>query len=190
MWVNYLVHCRVSQEKQNSYIGLIQLRIESSGGLLWTQQWIFTFHKMRWISWIGERLLVTRSDEWTVEYRNAVAYLAGSAVGDRHQRDKKRGLKSSCNLEDEFQRNGGIREAVMATRHTSWQLRAYFGYFRISLFRQPNIMKGADGGHSRRDRKRDSRINSRHAKTTGMRVSAVKTERAVSLGDARNKQDS
>jgi hypothetical protein len=33
--------------------------IESSGGLLWTQ-WGFGFHKMRGISWVAERLSVSR----------------------------------------------------------------------------------------------------------------------------------
>jgi hypothetical protein len=51
-------------------------------------------------------------------------------------------------------------------------------------------MMVADDGHSRRNRKRDRRINSGHEKTTGMRDSAVKTERAVPLGDARNRQNS
>jgi hypothetical protein len=31
------------------WTGFIWLRIETSGGLLWTRQWTFKFHKRRWM---------------------------------------------------------------------------------------------------------------------------------------------
>jgi hypothetical protein len=39
------------------WIGLIWLRVGTSGGVLWTRWWTFGFHKMRGISWLAERTL-------------------------------------------------------------------------------------------------------------------------------------
>lgn len=79
------------------------------------------------------------------------------------------------------------------TKTEGWKLgilRDSFGCTSGISVSQSNVMMVADDGHSRRNRKRDRRINSGHEKTTGMRDSAVKTERAVPLGDARNRQNS
>jgi len=44
------------------WTGLIWLRIETDDGLLWKRYWIFGFHKLQHISWLGEELLP--SQKW------------------------------------------------------------------------------------------------------------------------------
>jgi hypothetical protein len=51
------------------WTGFIWLRIGSSGGLLWTRQWTFGFHKWRRIYWLAEQLfLLNNSVQWNLTY--------------------------------------------------------------------------------------------------------------------------
>jgi hypothetical protein len=55
------------------WIGLIWLRIGTSGGLLWTRWWTFEFHKMLRISWMAAQLAASQKglssmSEWGSEY--------------------------------------------------------------------------------------------------------------------------
>jgi hypothetical protein len=42
------------------WIGLIRLRIRTSGGLLWTRNWTFGFHNMLGSSWVAAQLAASR----------------------------------------------------------------------------------------------------------------------------------
>jgi hypothetical protein len=44
------------------WIGLIWLRIWSTCGLLWTQQWTFLFYKKQGVSWLALQLLASEED--------------------------------------------------------------------------------------------------------------------------------
>jgi hypothetical protein len=43
----------LQEVRWGAWTGLIWLRIETGGGLLWMRQWTFLFHKMRGISWLA-----------------------------------------------------------------------------------------------------------------------------------------
>jgi hypothetical protein len=51
--------------------GMIWLRIGTSGGLLWTRQWTFEFHKMLRSSWVAAQLAASQGglssmSEWVL----------------------------------------------------------------------------------------------------------------------------
>jgi hypothetical protein len=56
-------------EKQNGklWTGFNWLRTGTSGGLMWTRQWTFGFHKRRGISWVAEWLLASQKVVRTME---------------------------------------------------------------------------------------------------------------------------
>jgi hypothetical protein len=56
-------------KKQNGVVwtGSIWLMIGTGGGLLWMRWWNLEFHKMRWISWVGEELLASQEGLSSVE---------------------------------------------------------------------------------------------------------------------------
>jgi hypothetical protein len=64
------------------WIGLIWLRIGTSGGLLWTRKWNFGFHKI-WKSWVTERQADSQEGLSSIEL---VIYLCGfrSRIGTLH----------------------------------------------------------------------------------------------------------
>jgi hypothetical protein len=52
--------------------GLIWLRTETSGGLLWTWYWTLGFHKMRKISWLTEQPAVLQ--EWFSSVQSVIIF--------------------------------------------------------------------------------------------------------------------
>jgi hypothetical protein len=57
------------------WIGLIWLRIGTSGGLLWTRQWTSGFHKMLGSSWVAVQLAASQEgfssmSEWMTEHES------------------------------------------------------------------------------------------------------------------------
>jgi len=80
----------------------LTFRTGTGGGLLWTRQWTFRFHKMRVISWLAEELLVSqeRSAAWSSVYHGLiqvfifVTYLTGALYVHhlwfyKHQHDNR-----------------------------------------------------------------------------------------------------
>jgi len=57
--VRIILKCISKKRDRRTCSGLMWPRIETSGGLLWKQQWTFGFHKMRGISWLAVELLAS-----------------------------------------------------------------------------------------------------------------------------------
>ena len=54
-----ILKCILKKRDRRTCSGLMWLRIETSGGLLWKQQWTVGFHKMRGI-WLADQLLASQ----------------------------------------------------------------------------------------------------------------------------------
>jgi hypothetical protein len=52
-----ILKCYLKKQDVSVWSRFNWLRIEISGGLLWTRYWTFGFHKRSTISWSAERLL-------------------------------------------------------------------------------------------------------------------------------------
>jgi hypothetical protein len=50
------------------YAGLIWLRIDTSGGLLWTRKWTFVFHKMLRSSWVAAQMAASQEGLSSMEW--------------------------------------------------------------------------------------------------------------------------
>ena len=62
----------LQENRMKAWTGLIWLRTEKGGGLLWMRYWTFGFHKMLWISWLAKEILASHTGKWSIELVNLI----------------------------------------------------------------------------------------------------------------------
>jgi hypothetical protein len=97
-------------------IGLIWLRIGTSGGLLWTQKWTFGFHKMLGSSWVAEQLAASQEGLSSMSDENYVFIIHPLLIRDWLRAGRQRGRNSSSGRVKNFLFSTSSRPTLGSTQ--------------------------------------------------------------------------